>query len=182
MKHILTSLFCDITKFAVDDDLIHLTVESGQLDFPIVLPFIERRGLTVDRFLSEIERVLQSHEEFVLDQGLVIRITHARKPVGGRGAQFWSTFREFLQNKRCIIRILNEDDLCCARAIVTAKARIDKHNDWDNIRMGFDTQRRLALELHSQAGVAQGICGIEQIKQFQAFLQDYQLIVVHSNT
>ena len=72
-------MFGDITAFAADDDLIYLTVESGQLDFPIVLPFIEKRNLTVDRFLSEVERVLQSHEEFVLDQGLVIGITHAKK-------------------------------------------------------------------------------------------------------
>ena len=178
MKHILTSLFADVTNFAADDDLIHLTVESGQLDYPIVLPFVEKRALTVERFLSEIERVLQSHEEFVLDQGLVIGITHARKPVGGRGAQFWSTFREFLHKKQCIIRITNADELCCARAIVTAKARLEKHSDWNSIRLGREIQRKLALQLHSQANVPHGKCGIDEIKKFQALLQDHQIIVV----
>jgi hypothetical protein len=33
----------------------------------------------------------------------------------------------FLKDKRCIIQKQNKDDMCCARAIVTAKAKIDGH-------------------------------------------------------
>ena len=33
---------------------------------------------------------------------------------------------KFLREKQCIIQIINKDELCCARAIVTAKARLEK--------------------------------------------------------
>ena len=39
-------------------------------------------------------------------------------------------------------------------------------------------QTRLAQELHQNAGVPLGPCGIEQAKQFQAYLTDYQISIV----
>jgi hypothetical protein len=36
----------------------------------------------------------------------------------------------FLKDKRCIIQIQNKDDMCCARVIVTAKVKIDGHEEW----------------------------------------------------
>lgn len=38
--------------------------------------------LTVDRLLSEIERVLQSYEEFVIDRSLEIEVIHVKLPTG----------------------------------------------------------------------------------------------------
>ena len=40
----------------------------------------------------------------------------------------------FLKDERSIVHIRNKDDLCCARAIVTAKALLDKHVQWNSIR------------------------------------------------
>ena len=39
-------------------------------------------------------------------------------------------------------------------------------------------QTRLAQELHQNAGVPLGPCGIDQTKQFQAYLTDYQINIV----
>ncbi len=85
---------------------------------------------------------------------------------------------KFVVDKRCIIRIQNQDELCCARALVTAKARLDKHEKWDTIRQGRPIQATLAADLHRDAGVPLGICGIPEIKQFQEYLIDYQINVV----
>ena len=101
----------------------------------------------------------------------MIGITHAKKPVGSRGSQFYSTFSKYLEAKKCIIRISNSDELCCARAIATAKAKLGKHCDWNSIRQGRTIQQKLAVQLHTQANVAQGRCGIDEIKQFQAVLK-----------
>lgn len=51
-------------------DLVRLTVQCPELDYPISLPFMWVAQLSSDRLLSEIERVLQSYEEFVVDQSL----------------------------------------------------------------------------------------------------------------
>lgn len=47
------------------------------------VPFMKKEELTVGRFLSEIERVLQSYEQFVLDTSLEIELTHVELPEGG---------------------------------------------------------------------------------------------------
>ena len=36
-------------------------------------------------------------------------------------------------------------------------------------------QTRMAQELHTKAGVPMGPCGIEEAKQFQAYLAEYQI-------
>lgn len=93
--------------------------------------------LSADRLLSEIERVLQSHEEFVVDQTLEIEVIHVKLPSGkGNKKKRYVDLEKSLKEKKSFIRINNRDDLCCARAIVTAKARIDEHLKWNSIRKG----------------------------------------------
>ena len=46
--------------------------------------------------------------------------------------------------------------MCCARAIVTAKARIDKHPKWGTIRQGRPIQRDLAVKLQQKAEIPEG--------------------------
>lgn len=90
-----------------------------------------------DRLLSEIERVLQSYEEFVVDQSFEIEVVHVKLPSGkGHEKKRYVNLTKSLKEKRRFIKIINIDHLCCARAIVTAKARIDKHPKWNSIRKG----------------------------------------------
>ena len=84
-------------------------------------------------------------------------------------------------NKRCIITIKNDDDLCCARAIVTMKALAGngaQHPDYQNLLKGRPVQTRLARELHRLAGVPEGPCGLAEVTQFQAALPGYQIKVM----
>ena len=46
-------------------------------------------------------------------------------------------------------------------------------------------QTRLAHDLHEKAGIPIGSCGIDQVRQFQAYLTDYQINIVskeHQNS
>jgi hypothetical protein len=72
-------------------------------------------------------------------------------PKGGTGKRCdYVDTERFLKDKRCIIQIQNKDDMCCARAIVTAKAKIDGHEQWNSIQRGRRIQEELALELHAK--------------------------------
>lgn len=120
-------------------DLVRLTVQCPELDYPISLPFMRVAQLSADRLLSEIERVLQSYEEFVVDQSLEIEVIHVKLPSGkGNKKKCYVDLEKSLKEKKSFIKINNKDQLCCARAIVTAKARIDKHPKWNLIRKGFN--------------------------------------------
>lgn len=94
--------------------------------------------LSADRLLSEVERVLQSYEEFVVDQSLEIEVVHVKLPSGKghKNKRYVDLEKALKEKKRSFIKIINRYLLCCARAIVTAKARIDKHPKWNSIRKG----------------------------------------------
>ena len=68
--------------------------------------------------------------------------------------------------KRSIIQIENQDNLCCARAIVTAKAKTYQHPQYSSFRHGEKIQERTARELHEEAGIPLGTCGYEELKAF----------------
>ena len=74
-KILFQSLIDNITHFIDKTDLIRLSVECPELDFSITVPFIKLRKVNADRIISEIERVLQSYEQFVLDEALEIELT-----------------------------------------------------------------------------------------------------------
>ena len=102
------------------NDLVRISLQCPELDFPIAHPFVKSKDLTAERLLTEIERVLQSYEEFVLDETLEIELVHVSLPDGGvgRSGNFVDLERH-IKEKRSLIRIQNNDDMCCARALVT---------------------------------------------------------------
>ena len=85
--------------------------------------------------------------------------------------------------KNSVIRIQNRDELCCARALVTAKARVDQHPKYPSIRQGTQLQRRLAWDLHDEARVPPGPCGYDALTAFSAApsLANYQIILVDAH-
>ncbi len=60
---------------------------------------------------------------------------------------------------------------------MTAKARLDKHKQWESIRHGKYIQKEMAEELHEKAGVPHARCGVEELKKFQDVMPDYQIYV-----
>ena len=132
--------------------------------------------LIAEHILSEIERILQSFEEFMLDGAFDIDIIHVKNPKGGVWSSHYIDLDSFLKNKQCIIHKQNKDELCCARAIITAKAKIDNHPLFkESIKRGGCISGQLAKELHVKANVPLGVCGIDDIKRFQTVLADYQI-------
>ena len=156
-------------------------IHAPSLEYPIWVQLMRRDQVNVEHLLTAIFRVLQSKTAFVLDGDVEIRVIHIAMPQGsGR-----SNLKDWTKNKRSIICITNKDRFCLARALVTAKARIEKDTDasvkWSSIRNGQYEQARLATELHERAGVPEGPCGLDEVERFQAVLPDYEVNVVTTN-
>ncbi|WAQ93901.1 hypothetical protein MAR_006372 [Mya arenaria] len=83
-----------------------------------------------------------------------------------------------LESKRSVIQIRNTDELCCARAVATAIARLEKHPQWGSIRKGTQLQKIMAVELHEKAEVPMQKCEIEEVTRFQAILSQHQIHVL----
>jgi hypothetical protein len=161
-------------------DQVRLILNSDQLDKSISLPFLQRDRLTLERFLAAVERVVQSNDQFILDDSVSVNVVHVEMPQGvGRKRRDVVNLESFLRKKDCIVQIKNKDDLCCARAIIVAKAKLDKDPKYKSIvDHRRATQTNLAHQLHESAGVPPGSCGIPEIKKFQAALPDHQLNVI----
>lgn len=80
---------------------------------------------------------------------------------------------EYLTRNRNFILIMNQDEISCARAIVTIRDQLYK-NPLDI----EEDQRSSAHDLHERSGVPIASCGLKEIEHFQNILPQYQLFVI----
>ena len=179
----------EVIEGMAPNDKVRFILRSDQLDTPISLPFMTVEQLTTERVFSQIERVIQSNQEFRLNDTVTIDINHVETPEGrGKSKRKRTTFniRDHLKEKKSIIRINNTDDFCLARALAISIARIEKDPLYAQIRKSDrHIQLDRALTLHEAANVPLGPCGIDEVKLFQQYLTNYQIIVVsgaHNNS
>ena len=184
---IFRHLLEEVTEGMTPNDKVRFILRSEQLETPISLPFMTVQDLTTERVFSQIERVIQSNQEFRLNDTVTIDINHVKTPEGrGKKKRTIFNIRDHLKEKRSIIRINNKDDFCLARALAVAIARIEndpKYNQISDSRNHIQLDR--ALDLHQAANVPLGPCGIDEVKLFQNYLVNYQIIVVsgdHNNS
>jgi hypothetical protein len=132
--------------------------------------------------MDEVERILQSHEEFTFDDLIAIHFIHTEFPHGGHNPRPIRDTSSFKKACRGILQISNKDNLCLGRAIAVSKAIADgidvtDKKLWNKLRKNTTTQKTYARELFQQAGIEPGVCAQEEFAKFQMALLDYQFIV-----
>ena len=174
---------------------VHFTMQSDHFSHAF-----QSTTFTVQEFRGDSERLrtylqalaakLNSNEDFEADDSFIMHTTIVCTPGrGGRGRHDRGhklgrqSLEKMLRSKKSIIRIQNDDDLCCARTKVTMKALTDAQGDsrdpdYVNLRKGRPIQGRKACELHALAGVPEGPCGIPELTKFQAVLSNHQIKVL----
>ena len=150
----------------------------------------QQRTQRLDEMLAKLSAKLNSNEAFNIDDGFQVDVVFVTMPGLGSGhGKKNNPGRMCLERenkkKKCIVTIKNNDELCCARAIITMKAHCHKEEGvdalrlWDSLKKGYPVQQRLAQELHREAGVVEGPCGIEELRQFQRALgPEYQIMAM----
>ena len=141
--------------------------------------------LRAQEIMQQISRMLNSNEQFRMDDSFSLHVSHIRDPGRGSGNQRIRkaslALEKLLDLKKSVVKIKNDDELCCARAIVTMKAYADlgsRHSDYDSLKRGRLVQGQRARSLHSETGVPEGPCGLPELARFQAHLVDYQIVVL----
>ena len=138
----------------------------------------------MDTLLQQISAMLNSNEQFEMDDSFQLSFTHVRAPPSGSGRKRklkpgHSALTSFKKKKLSVLLIKNGDELCCARAIVTAKARLDQHPNRDGFKRGRRIQAEHAVDLHHKTRVPQGPCGYDELQAFSlaSSLYDYQILL-----
>ena len=179
--NIFDRLIQDVTEGMNPTDQVRFVLHSNQLQFPISLPFCALEELTTEKVFSQVEKVVQSNEEFRLNDDVNIDILRVEMPQGsGRSRRATYDLREYLKKKKSVICINNKDNYCLARALAVSIARIEKDPLYNQIR---DSSRHIqferALALHQAAHVPFDIpCGLKEVDLFQQHLANYQITVV----
>ena len=149
-----------------------------------------QRTVRIDELLATLANKLNSNQAFNADRGFQVDVVFVSLPDPGSGHRKKNNpgrmcLERENKKKRCIITINNNDELCCARAIVTMRALchkdqgVDGFRLWENLKRGLPVQEHQAKELHEQAGVHEGPCGLPELAKFQHALgSEYQLLVM----
>ena len=183
---IIYHLLEDVKEGMAPNDQVRFILRSEQLETPISLPFMPE-CLTAERVYSELERVIQSNQEFRLNDTVTIDLNHVLGPTGsGRKKRTTFNIDDYLHEKKSVVRIKNKDDLCLARALVVAKAKKDSDPRYKQITDSRSPlQREKAFDLHEAANVPLGPCGLNEVALFQQYLSDYQIMIIsgdHNNS
>ena len=181
-QEIFEHLLNHVTAGMNEKDQVRFVLRSNQLDTPISLPFMPLWQLTPERVFSQIERVIQSNQDFRLNDTVMVDMIHVVEPQGSGRKRTVLDIGEVLHKKKTIITIQNNDDLCLARALVVAIAKIEKDPKYKSlVNPRGRAQERKARELHEAANVPLGPCGIPEAEMFQNHLANYEINIVSAD-
>ena len=176
-----------------DQDRLYFTLSSNRLTnnfqgWGLRAGEWREGGARLDALFDRLAQALNSNEQFEMDDSFQLSITQVHHAPQGTGKPRRTkpghpTLQTLTAQKRSVIRIQSNDALCCARALVTTKARVDQHPKWASIQRGTNLQRELALRLHDEAHVPPGPCGYDALTAFSAApsLVGYQIILVDAH-
>ena len=177
-----------------DQDRLYFTIGSNRLHnnfqgWGLRAGEWREGGDRVEALFQRLAQALNSNEQFEMDDSFQVSITqvhHAPQGTGRprRGKPGHPTMDMLTAKKNSVIRIQNRDELCCARALVVAKARVDQHPKQRAIRKGEGPlQRTLAWDLHREANVPLGPCSYDALTSFSQApsLRGYQILLVDAH-
>ena len=176
-----------------DQDRLYFTIGSNRLHnnfqgWGLRAGEWREGGDRVEALFQRLAQALNSNEQFEMDDSFQVSITqvhHAPQGTGKprRGKPGHPTMDMLTRNSKSIIRIQNRDELCCARALVVAKARVDQHPQLKSIRQGKALQRTLAWDLQREANVPLGPCSYDALTSFSQApsLAGYQILLVDAH-
>ena len=93
----------EVTEGMAPNDQVRFILRSEQLDTPISLPFMTVEQLNAERVYSELERVIQSNQDFRLNDTVTIDINHVKTPQGSGKTKVKRTIlniRDYLKQKK----------------------------------------------------------------------------------
>ena len=160
--------------------MLGVTIKHPSLDKPIYYKFTDAKEINGQEIVNLIEEVQQSEEDLKVDEEMCITVTKVKPPAGLARDQDLSNWIDHFNRHAsghggCIIRISNQDQLCCARAIVLGIARLEKNQNDEKKRkyktmmkarpQGLQTtEAQLLMDLAGLGGHEAG-CGYEETQE-----------------
>ncbi|GIY43349.1 DNA-directed DNA polymerase [Caerostris darwini] len=116
------------TETLAPTDVIQFYIQDDHLDHPISTTIMPVSDLTIKKILTEILKVLQSKKSIQLDSGFKVEVITIRLSVGSgkTNCRVTNVSLDRLQKQSILSIPIDDDNLCCAKAIVFALAQAKK--------------------------------------------------------
>ncbi|MCP4339606.1 MAG: hypothetical protein GY799_12120 [Desulfobulbaceae bacterium] len=123
------------------DDKIGLSIDHPCLTDAIPFPLMKKKFLNGHKIAEKVAHTQQSKKELSYGADMKVIFTYSQLPIG---SGYKRDYQGSVKNHKekisghggTFISIKNEDNTCCARAIITAKANLDNDPKWNSIRLG----------------------------------------------
>ncbi|GAV04591.1 hypothetical protein RvY_14855 [Ramazzottius varieornatus] len=166
LQHILDVVQANVS----DQDLVGLRIETRSLEIPIWTPPVLKFDLTVDRWMLEVQTVLNSQEESKFDDSFNIIVSYATPLFEAGSGKIPRRLKKRLKRSMSIVTIDNCNEICMARAIVVGIAHSEGNRTEYKKLCDKRTvhQKSKALQLIEEAGLAVRVYSIADIPAFEA--------------
>ena len=184
-----------------EDDALHFTMQSSafaqtanhcfqscQFKVGEIGSDEEDSSKRFDAYMEQLAKQLNSSQSFSPNDDFSLEVTTIRMPEEGGKPKKYGVVKATVRgiHKRCRVRIKNEDNMCCLRAVVTMRAWADEKAgqfppaSYTSLREGNPCQKRQALQLAQDAGVSiVDKLGLHDVKKIQQVLSPlYQIRVL----
>ena len=198
---VFTSILERLNQRYRPTDIARVFINNEKFHVPLSTGLMALRDMTVSKIMDMLEAVLQSDEDLFIEQGIEIHVAVARNPLGGKGGKLRYLFTEIddLSKSRSIVKIVNKDNLCFARSVVVALAKLklselnrdDDEREHDRARTDFNTlthhqsieQTVRARALHEQLDLPMDSpISVADIPKFEEHLNvDFVILAPHLN-
>jgi len=166
----IAEILREVNNHTQPRDFIRVIIFSEGMEHAISTQVVRVEDMSPELIMTTVMKHIQSNREIRLDGSFTLDFLLVPDPQGGTGFRIINPDLD-KKLKRSIIQIRNEDDICMARAIVVAHARITNHTQ---IKYLCDSrkpsQKSLALDLHEKAGVHLRRCRVMEARRFQDYL------------
>ena len=123
-----------------------------------------RNAFRVETMLQHLARMLNANEQFEMNNSFQLAFVHLRDGPRGGGVprRVKPGHRPLVvlqEMKTRVVRIpQTRSNLCCARAIVTARAKVENHQRWRSFMRGYSIRGLEAKRLYELTDVPRGKC------------------------
>ncbi len=179
IHRLLQKLIVDVGATAADHHLVRICLDSRSMNNAIWTPPISKSQLTVDRWMAEVTRVLNSNEQVRLDQDFSVLVQIYEVPAGACDHDVPDLVKEKLNKFGFIVQVKNtKDKACLARCFVIAEALV-KHGRSsqhyrDMVKNG-GMQRHAALELLTRLGLPDREMTLEDLPKFATAFPNFRI-------
>jgi len=171
-------------------DYIRIVFFHNDFDRPVGYPFMNKIQLKTTDLQSTFENVTQSYKQVQIneDNSLTASIIIAKMPSGSGGTKTKNqnnhkNQQAFFDQSKHTITVQNTDNRCLLKSIIISIAVYDGDQKKlkQLLRQNSPFLHKEAIKVSKICGVGDYPCGIQEVKKFEAYFRDYQIMIIQND-